>query len=446
MANYNFVVDSTFRPFTFDEMVKPLLLYKEAYDKAKEEYKELEDAEDFSYLLDNTVPEDDRARQIYEGYINERNPLFDDFSRNGLSVSNQRGLLGLRSRYRKDIGRLKKADELMKEIMKTHRDLKTRDDSIIFASEDYNLSDYLDGNVPNNYYVSGNSLYTKGAIAGEKASKRIYSNPIVARLSNQFLDIIQEQGYSPEKVQEFRNNIASIPELQRLAIDIAKAEGLENLGEDSDKFRRGFQQIINGIADGVIYQRSDTPKDNKDYISAAQAASLNYQKQRDMLDYYTKGIIIGKDGSINYDPTKNVQAQSAASIAAAKKGGSAGSSSRSGGSGSSTTHNTQMKKRLLLSWDDDPNIEGAKPKAEMVADDTTDYAGEPYSYDDLPEYARKQVDRVIADGTADYYDYYLTDYKDGGIWNDTEAKLEIVPRGIETDDRESLDDLFGTLK
>ena len=37
----NLVINSKFRPFTYDEMVKPLAQYKEAYDKVEQEYSNL---------------------------------------------------------------------------------------------------------------------------------------------------------------------------------------------------------------------------------------------------------------------------------------------------------------------------------------------------------------------------------------------------------------------
>ena len=34
----NIRITSKFRPFSFDELLKPMVIYKEAYDKAEEDY------------------------------------------------------------------------------------------------------------------------------------------------------------------------------------------------------------------------------------------------------------------------------------------------------------------------------------------------------------------------------------------------------------------------
>lgn len=38
MANYSFVVQSGFRPFSMDEMLKPLAIYKQSYDNSENAY------------------------------------------------------------------------------------------------------------------------------------------------------------------------------------------------------------------------------------------------------------------------------------------------------------------------------------------------------------------------------------------------------------------------
>ena len=57
----------------------------------------------------------------------------------------------------------------------------------------------------------------------------------------------------------------------------------------------------------------------------------------------------------------------------------------------------------------------------------------------MPQYAKDIVDRAIKDGRPDLYDYYFQPYESNWI-NDTEAQLEIVPRGVVTDNNnENLD-------
>lgn len=123
MANYQFVIDSSFSPFTFQEQLMPFTMYKDAYEKEDEKYIELQkNADNFSYLAD-TLPEGSKAREIYEGYVNDLKKYGDDFEQNGLSISNRRGLTSMRRRYQGEIGRLDKADTALQEEIKRRQAL-----------------------------------------------------------------------------------------------------------------------------------------------------------------------------------------------------------------------------------------------------------------------------------------------------------------------------------
>jgi hypothetical protein len=64
--NYSFVIDSSFQPFTMQEMLTPFLMYKEAFEKSEEAYNDLTNkADKFKYLADNLDP-NSKAAQIYK--------------------------------------------------------------------------------------------------------------------------------------------------------------------------------------------------------------------------------------------------------------------------------------------------------------------------------------------------------------------------------------------
>ena len=271
--NYSFVIDSSFRPFTFQEMLAPYTIYKDASEKAEEAYTELKTkAGDFAYLS-QTLPEGSKAREIYEGYANDLNTQAEDFAQHGLSMGNRRALTGLKQRYQGEIGRLSKADEALRKERELRRQMGAKDSSLLYAADNLSIDDFLDNNTPNLYSISGNELYVKGAAAGKAASSRIYSNPDVQKLDDYYNNYFHTVGYSPEKMQEFRDNLAAIPELQRAAMDIAKANNIGELGEGSANYQAALQQIVNGIADGAIYERKDNMQRNLGVMTAAEQAA-----------------------------------------------------------------------------------------------------------------------------------------------------------------------------
>ena len=271
--NFSFVIDSSFRPFSMQEMLTPLAMYKDAFEKTEEAYIDLSNrADKFKYLADTLDP-DSKAAQIYNGYANDLKAQAEDLAHNGLSMGNRRALTNMRRRYQGEIGRLVEADTALQKEKELRRQMATKDPTMLYATDNLSIDNYLDNNTPNLYSVSGNDLYARGAAAGKAASARIYSDPQVRALDKYYNEYFSTEGYSPEKMQEFRDNLAAIPELQKAAMDIVKANRVGELGEGSANYNAALQQIINGIADGAIYQRQSNMQRNLGQLTAAEAAA-----------------------------------------------------------------------------------------------------------------------------------------------------------------------------
>ena len=434
-GNYDFVIDSTFTPFTMQEMLVPFTAYKEEYDREEEAYTELsQKANDFEYLS-KTLPEDSKARQVYEGYANDLKAQADDLTKNGLGMGNRRALLNMKRRYSGEIGRLVKADEALKKVQEMRMQKNAQDPSMLYTDDNLNIDMFLDNNNPNLYGISGNELYAKGAAAGRAASARIYSNPAVQKLDNYYNNYFNTVGYSPEKMQEFRDNLAAIPELQRAAMDIVQANKVGELGENSANYKAALQQIVNGIADGAIYERKDNMQRNLGVMTAAEKASndLGWANHNETVRMNNLQLsMAGYDKNGVYHPENDQTLKKAAAIAAAK-GGSAG------GRGSSTMKDTQTSGRVRLTWNgDNPNDTNGDADDDYsvtaVANDDTEHPGVLYSYDRLPTYVKKAIAPLVGDGKQQLYDYYFKPYE-GGFFNDGEASVELVPRKIITQNR-----------
>lgn len=286
-SNYDFVVDSSFRPYSFGELVQPFAIYKDAYEKAEEQYMDLTDKSDKFKYLSETLPEGSRARQIYEGYANELNKQATDLAKHGLNMGNRRSLTNLRKRYQGEIGRLVSADTAMQEEKKLRRTMNAKDSSMLYANDNLSIDDFLDGATPNLYNISGTELYTRGAAAGKAASSRVYSSGDEgSTLNGYYRKWVERNGYSKESMNAFRANASAIPELQQAADDILKERGvLGNL--KGANLERARQSVLNGIIDGAVYQEKVNPVRDPGVMSAAEKdssargwASHNLQKEK----------------------------------------------------------------------------------------------------------------------------------------------------------------------
>ena len=331
MSNFSYVIDSTFQPFSMQEMLVPFTAYKDSFEKTEEAYNDLSDKSDKFKYLSETLPEGSKARDIYEGYANNLKAQAEDLAHNGLTMGNRRALTSLKRRYQGEIGRLVKADEAMAEEKKLRQAMGAQDSSRLYATDNLNIDDFLDGKSPNLYNISGNELYTRGAAAGKSASSRVFSaGDAGSTLGGYYRDYVQKMGYSRETIQKFYQDMAAIPELQMAADAILEERGvIQNL--TGDNLRRARQSVIDGMIDGAVYSEQHNPQRDLGRIDAATQSQLDLQRRGQNISLASQGLTYDdKTGTVSYDPLKDPALQKAAKIAEAKAAGKRGSNSGRG--------------------------------------------------------------------------------------------------------------------
>lgn len=150
-------INSEFRPFTYDELTKPLRDYTEAYNKVEEQYTTLaQQTEAWKNIA--TQENSPEAYAMYKKYSDELNAVVEDFSK-GMTIQNRSRLSGLKSRYASEITPIANAYSAM-QAANTYRDtVKGKDDSAIFNVDRYNsLDDFLNGQTADNNYISGKAI------------------------------------------------------------------------------------------------------------------------------------------------------------------------------------------------------------------------------------------------------------------------------------------------
>lgn len=289
-GNYSYIIDSSFHPFSMQEMLTPFVMYKNEFEKSEEAYNDLTNKSDEFKYLSETLPEGSKARKLYEGYANDLRAQAEDFAQNGLNMGNRRALTNLKRRYQGEIGRLSKADEALRQERELRRKLGAQDSSILYADDNLTIDSFLDNATPNLYNISGNELYTRGAAAGKAASSRVYSaGDEGSTLNGYYRKWVERNGYSKESMDAFRANAAAIPELQQAADAILMERGVtENL--TGNNLERARQSVLNGIIDGAIYQERVNPVRDAGEMSASErdasergwAANTRAQQQMEL--------------------------------------------------------------------------------------------------------------------------------------------------------------------
>lgn len=150
-------INSEFKPFTYDELTKPLRDYTEAYNKVEEQYATLaQQTEAWKNIA--TQENSPEAYAMYRKYSDELNAVVEDFSR-GMTIQNRSRLSGLKSRYASEITPIATAYTALSNANAFRDEMRAQDDSIIFNVDRYtSLDDFLNGQMVDNSFISGRTL------------------------------------------------------------------------------------------------------------------------------------------------------------------------------------------------------------------------------------------------------------------------------------------------
>lgn len=274
-------INSKFRPFSYDEMVKPLVQYKQAYDEVEKDYSTLA-AQTEAWKDIATKENNPEAYAMYKKYSDELNALTDDFSK-GMNINNRSQLMAMKKRYASEITPIAKADAALKEANKYRDTIYAKDPNAIFYKDRYrSIDDFLHGQVADNSYISGTQVTSRTAARAQAVGTQLYGKYIA-------------QGMKPNEAMAA---IQSDPALQAIYNEewtAANGDALDDTGKA--RLQNAIQAGLNNAAAKVA---------EGEYMTAAQRdasdrgwASLRESKRQHDIALKMKGY----DSEGNIDPT-----------------------------------------------------------------------------------------------------------------------------------------------
>ena len=264
------VIDSKFRPFSYDELIKPLMQYKEAYDKVEADYSNLAaQTEQWKDIANQT--QSPEAYAMYSKYSNDLNNIVDDFSK-GMTLKNRGQLLAMKRRYASDIEPIARADAAMKEANDLR--VKAGPDAIFEVGEYNSLDQFLHGKKANNRYQSRDALTKRTAAMTEAAMASVMRDPEFQKaMGDQYWMLTQHTGGSYE---DLKAAIANNAQAQNRFAEI-KAQVMKDAGYD--RYDASGKQAIEDAINTGLYAGLDKParsfQANQDYLNPYQQAQYN---------------------------------------------------------------------------------------------------------------------------------------------------------------------------
>lgn len=386
-------INSEFKPFTYDELTKPLNDYTEAYNKVEEQYATLaQQTEAWKNIA--TQENSPEAYAMYKKYSDELNAVVEDFSR-GMTIQNRSKLSGLKSRYASEITPIANAYNAMQEANKYRETVRAKDGSAVFVKDRYNsLDDFLNGNQADNTFISGDEIQKNVTARVLSQSYTDYNNLI-------------NSGIKPDKAVQ----IVASGNNQSIADIIADEQS--SLGIESFD-TQGQAKLNNAILSGV--QQGLGSFASKEYMSRAEREDLDESKRQHAIDLEMHGY--NKDGTINpnspYWSIQGIKWETSKDGTLSPKVGT--KPSTKGGNSNDT------KRGFITSGPRSFNLNG---EIQGSGDSVDLTSSTQVNYSDLNTEEKSIVDKQIGeDGDISAFEFYVI----RDVWRDAKKRVIIVPK------------------
>lgn len=255
------IVNSKFRPFSFQEMIQPVLMASQAHQSLEDQYAALDATSSVWDKLQYSDIDKDVYNQ-YKAYSDAIKSASDELAQHGLTPSSRRSMLDLKARYAREIAPIEQAWNERDRQIKLQQEMMTKDPTHMYRVEanQVGLRNYM--NNPSYDALSDNysgALLTKQAseiAANLKTALTDKSKLKSLGLPYQYERELQ-YGYTPEQVDAaIRGDKNASPVLTRIIDQVLQSSGItnwDNYGSISDRVRSFIGQ---GIYSAIGTQKS----------------------------------------------------------------------------------------------------------------------------------------------------------------------------------------------
>lgn len=270
MANFNLVVDtSNFKPFTYEEMIRPLLLYKQEEEARQKAYLDLQ--EKASTLEDLAASEKDaEAYSAYTAYKNKLREAADAMAKNGLTRQNNQ-VFNLRKSYINDIKPLNDLLEKRNKLVEEQR-ANNKDGTNIYSIDygDMSLAEMKRNPTQTYNTLNGNVIRAISAETFAPLAKQILESPeYTSILGKQYFQERMQRGYTLDQMINELQGTEAGSKLAQVKQSILSSLGMGKKGFSTAK-QAQVEQFVNMGAMAALGQTEYNTLNNKNYLDPLQ--------------------------------------------------------------------------------------------------------------------------------------------------------------------------------
>lgn len=254
MPNYSLVINSRFKPFSYQEMLAPTLMATQSHQELENQYGELATKANVWEEMANEQT-DPYAYKMYKTYANDLEEQAGQLAREGLNAASRRDMLNMRARYSKEIVPIEQAYTTRQKQAEEQQKALLQDPTLMLSrrATTTSLDDYISNPQLGYDAYSGKLITAQAASAASTLSKEMRDNPRKWRgiLGNSYYETMMRKGFSSDAVlQAVQNNPNAAPELMRIMEDAVNSSGVRNWG-DQATLDRAYDYARQGLWNAV---------------------------------------------------------------------------------------------------------------------------------------------------------------------------------------------------
>lgn len=285
MANYSLVINSQFKPFSYQEMLAPTLMATQAHQELENQYGELATKASVWEEMANEQT-DPYAYKMYKTYANDLEEQAGQLAREGLNAASRRDMLNMRARYSKEITPIENAYKKREEDIARQKKVSDATGGRTVFTRDArttSLDKYMEG-IDDYGQTNLDELYKEGAAGGAAISKRYLSTREGQLFNGMYLNLQRTTGMTNDQIQQFLSNQKDakgnllFPELHALKNELLSKSNYQNYSVADQN--RMEQAILSGINTGIVYNVEDKPMENWRAKMAEQEAMKIREEKR----------------------------------------------------------------------------------------------------------------------------------------------------------------------
>lgn len=237
MANYSLVINSQFKPFSYQEMLAPTLMATQAHQELENQYGELATKASVWEEMANEQT-DPYAYKMYKTYANDLKEQAGQLAREGLNAASRRDMLNMRARYSKEITPIEQAYTARQKQAEEQQRALLQDPTLMLSrrASTTSLDDYIRNPQLAYEAYSGKLITAQAASAASALAKEMQEKPRKWRsiLGNSYYETMMQKGFSSQAVlQAIQDNPNAAPQLTRIIEDAINSSGVRNWGDQA---------------------------------------------------------------------------------------------------------------------------------------------------------------------------------------------------------------------